>query len=134
MKAHIVGGGFGGLAAAALLIRNANVPGQDITIYEADGRSRRRVLSRGKSGRAATICQVPSSTRNSAAGSICSRRSPRHWPTRRCSRQGSNSSPSTTTNPYNDQAHILDGDGAIVHGPPFRPKPVGRARPRPGLS
>ncbi|HZZ59737.1 MAG TPA: oleate hydratase [Roseiarcus sp.] len=36
MKAHIVGGGFGGLAAAALLVRNANVPGQDITIYEAD--------------------------------------------------------------------------------------------------
>ena len=36
MKAHIVGGGFGGLAAAALLIRNAEVPGQDITIYEAD--------------------------------------------------------------------------------------------------
>ena len=36
MKAHIVGGGFGGLAAAALLIRNADVPGQDITIYEAN--------------------------------------------------------------------------------------------------
>src|SRR6516164_1584820 len=36
MKAHIVGGGFGGLAAAALLIRNADVPGADITIYEAD--------------------------------------------------------------------------------------------------
>jgi oleate hydratase len=36
MKAHIVGGGFGGLAAAALLIRNANVSGPDITIYEAD--------------------------------------------------------------------------------------------------
>ena len=36
MKAHIVGGGFGGLAAAALLIRNAEAPGQDITIYEAD--------------------------------------------------------------------------------------------------
>ena len=36
MKAHIVGGGFGGLAAAALLIRNAEVPGPDITIYEAD--------------------------------------------------------------------------------------------------
>ena len=35
MKAHIVGGGFGGLAAAALLIRNADVPGADITIYEA---------------------------------------------------------------------------------------------------
>ena len=38
MKAHIVGGGFGGLAAAALLIRNAGVSGQDITIYEADER------------------------------------------------------------------------------------------------
>ncbi len=38
MKAHIVGGGFGGLAAAALLIRNAAVPGQDITIYEANDR------------------------------------------------------------------------------------------------
>ncbi len=38
MKAHIVGGGFGGLAAAAYLIRNAQVPGQDITIYEADER------------------------------------------------------------------------------------------------
>ena len=36
MKAHIVGGGFGGLAAAALLIRNAEVSGRDITIYEAD--------------------------------------------------------------------------------------------------
>ena len=36
MKAHIVGGGFAGLAAAALLIRNANMPGPDITIYEAD--------------------------------------------------------------------------------------------------
>jgi oleate hydratase len=36
MKAHIVGGGFGGLAAAAFLIRNAGISGEDITIYEAD--------------------------------------------------------------------------------------------------
>ena len=36
MKAHIVGGGFGRLAAAALLIRNADMSGPDITIYEAD--------------------------------------------------------------------------------------------------
>jgi oleate hydratase len=36
MKGHIVGGGFAGLAAAALLIRNANVSGPDITIYEAE--------------------------------------------------------------------------------------------------
>jgi oleate hydratase len=38
MRAHIVGGGFGGLAAAVYLIRHAEVPGQDITIYEADER------------------------------------------------------------------------------------------------
>jgi oleate hydratase len=36
MKAHIVGGGFGGLAAAFYLIRNGGVSGRDITIYEAD--------------------------------------------------------------------------------------------------
>jgi oleate hydratase len=36
VKAHIVGGGFGGLAAAALLIRNAGAPGNAITIYEAE--------------------------------------------------------------------------------------------------
>jgi oleate hydratase len=36
MKAHIVGGGFGGLAAAAYLIRNAGMSGEDITIYEAN--------------------------------------------------------------------------------------------------
>ena len=38
MKTHIVGGGFGGLAAAGYLIRDAGVSGQDITIYEADDR------------------------------------------------------------------------------------------------
>jgi oleate hydratase len=32
MKAHIVGGGFGGLAAAVLLVRNAGLSGADITI------------------------------------------------------------------------------------------------------
>jgi len=70
MKAHIVGGGFGGLAAAALLIRNADVPGADITIYEADD-----VLGGGfflsRSPRAATTYLAPSLTRNSAARSIC---------------------------------------------------------------
>ena len=36
MKAHMVGGGFAGLAAAALLIRDIKTPGNDITIYEAE--------------------------------------------------------------------------------------------------
>ena len=38
MKAHIVGGGFGGLAAAVYLVRDAGMSGQDITVYEADDR------------------------------------------------------------------------------------------------
>jgi oleate hydratase len=38
MRAHIVGGGFGGLAAAALLILNAGMSGEEITIYEVDER------------------------------------------------------------------------------------------------
>jgi oleate hydratase len=38
MKAHIVGGGFAGLAAAALLIRDNKTPGSDITIYEAENK------------------------------------------------------------------------------------------------
>ena len=46
MQAHIVGGGFGGLAAAAYLIRNAGVPGPDITIYEARSAAWRRLLPR----------------------------------------------------------------------------------------
>jgi oleate hydratase len=38
MKVYIVGGGFGGLAAAAYLIRHAGMAGQDITICEAEDR------------------------------------------------------------------------------------------------
>jgi oleate hydratase len=34
MKAHIVGGGFGGLAAAAYLIRDGGMSGDQITVYE----------------------------------------------------------------------------------------------------
>ena len=34
-KAHLVGGGIGSLAAAAFMIRDGGMPGQNITIYEA---------------------------------------------------------------------------------------------------
>ena len=34
-KAYMVGGGIGSLAAAAFMIRDGGVPGQNITIYEA---------------------------------------------------------------------------------------------------
>src|ERR1700741_8144 len=35
MKAYFIGGGIGALAGAAFLIRDAGLPGQEITIYEA---------------------------------------------------------------------------------------------------
>jgi oleate hydratase len=116
MKAHIVGGGFGGLAAAALLIRNADVPGADITIYEADD-----VLGGGffLGGSAAGGYNLP--------GSVFDKEF-------RCTFDLLKSIPSTrnpsisvtedffafnTGEPYQDKAHILDRDGRIVHGPRF---------------
>ena len=35
-KAHIVGGGIAGFATAAFLIDDAHMPGENITIYEAE--------------------------------------------------------------------------------------------------
>ena len=111
MKAHIVGGGFGGLAATALLIRNADVPGADITIYEADG-----VLGGGffLSGSAAGGYNLP--------GSVFDKEF-------RCSFDLLKSIPSArnpsisvtedffafnTGEPYQDRAHILDRGGRPV--------------------
>src|SRR5690349_5752148 len=116
MKAHIVGSGFGGLAAAALLIRNADVPGADITIYEADD-----VLGGGffLGGSAAGGFNLP--------GSVFDKEF-------RCTFDLLKSVPSTrnpsisvteeffafnTGEPYQDKAHIIDRDGRIVHGPRF---------------
>ena len=75
MRAHIVGGGFGGLAAAALLIRNAGLSGEDITIYEADERIGGGFFSVA-ARRVATTYLAPCSTRNIVAPSSCSSRSP----------------------------------------------------------
>jgi cation diffusion facilitator CzcD-associated flavoprotein CzcO len=70
VKAHIVGGGFGGLAAAGYLIRNVGVPGPDITIYEADERMGGGFFLGGSSQ---TGYNLPGSvlTTNSAAHSPC---------------------------------------------------------------
>ena len=35
-KAHIIGGGIAGFATAAFLIDDAHMPGENITIYEAE--------------------------------------------------------------------------------------------------
>ena len=42
IKAHLVGGGIGSLAAAAFMIRDGGVPGKNITIYEAAQRPGRK--------------------------------------------------------------------------------------------
>jgi oleate hydratase len=116
MKAHIVGGGFGGLAAAALLIRNAGVPGADITIYEAD-----ELLGGGffLGGSAASGYNLP--------GSVFDKEF-------RCTFELLKSIPSARNpaisatedffafnngEPYDDKAHIFDRNGRIVHGPRF---------------
>lgn len=116
MKAHIVGGGFGGLAAAALLIRNADVPGADITIYEADD-----VLGGGffLGGSAADGYNLPGSVFDKEfrctfdlLKSIPSARDPSISVT-------DDFFAFNTGEPYQDKAHILDRDGRIVHGPRF---------------
>jgi len=116
MKAHIVGGGFGGLAAAALLIRNADVPGADITIYEADD-----VLGGGffLSGSAAGGYNLPGSVFDKEfrctfdlLKSIPSARNPSISVTE-------DFFAFNTGEPYQDKAHILGRDGRIVHGPRF---------------
>ncbi len=112
MKAHIVGGGFGGLVAAALLIRNAQVPGADITIYEADD-----VLGGG------FFLQGDAQSGYNLPGSVFDKEY-------RCTFDLLKSIPSATdatksvteeffnfntTKPYGDHAHLIHDDGSIIH-------------------
>ena len=117
MKAHIVGGGFGGLAAAALLIRNAQVSGQDITIYEADK----------ELGGGLFLDGSPQSGYN-LPGSVFDKEF-------RCTFDllatiPSASDPAVSVkdeffafnerDPFDDRAHIIDRNGQVVpHGPRF---------------
>jgi oleate hydratase len=113
MQAHIVGGGFGGLAAAAYLIRNAGVPGPDITIYEAEAR-----LGGGffLGGNAQSGYNLPGSVFDAEF---------------RCTFDLLADVPSTrdpsvsvkdefftfnAQKPFHDRAHIIDRNGQIVHG------------------
>jgi oleate hydratase len=116
MKAHIVGGGFGGLAAAALLIRNAGVSGADITIYEADER-----LGGGffLGGSAESGYNLP--------GSVFDKEFRCTFDLLKSIPSARNPSISVTEDffafnlgePYHDRAHIFDRNGRIVHGPRF---------------
>jgi oleate hydratase len=112
MKAHIVGGGFGGLAAAAYLIRNAGASGEDITIYEADERM----------GGGFFLGGGPEAGYN-LPGSVFDKEF-------RCAFDLLQAIPSTSdpavsvkdeffafnaSHPFHDRAHIFDHDGRIEH-------------------
>ena len=116
MKAHIVGGGFGGLAAAAYLIRNTGVSGQDITIYEADERMGGGLFLGGGPD---TGYNLPGSVFDAEF---------------RCTFDLLDAVPSAsnpaisvkeefftfnTSHPFDDRARLIDRDGHIVHGPRF---------------
>ncbi|MBV8455066.1 MAG: oleate hydratase, partial [Acetobacteraceae bacterium] len=117
MKAHIVGGGFGGLAAAVYLIRDTGVSGQDITIYEAGDRLGGAFELAGNAG---TGYILPSGALFDA-----------HF---RCAFELLSTIPSAADPamsikddffafnaryPFQDRAHIIDRNGRIVHGPHF---------------
>lgn len=116
MKAHIVGGGFGGLAAALCLIRNAGVSGRDITVYEAAQRFGGGFFL---SGNAEIGYNLP--------GSVFDKEF-------RCTFDLLQTVPSATDpsisvkdaffsfnkrNPFQDKAHIIDRNGQKVHSSHF---------------
>ena len=116
MKAHIVGGGFGGLAAAGYLIRHADVAGPDITIYEADEKMGGGFFLGGD---AQSGYNLPGSVFDSEF---------------RCTFELLSAIPSksdaavsvrdeffdfNTNHPFDDRARLIDGHGRIVHGPRF---------------
>ncbi len=117
MKAHIVGGGFGGLAAAAYLIRNAGMSGQDITVYEAGDRLGGAF---SLAGSAATGYILPS-------GALVGAKFRCTYDLLAAIPSAGDPAISVTDDffafnkryPFHDRAHIIDRDGRIVHGPRF---------------
>ena len=116
MQAHIIGGGFGGLAAAAYLIRNASVPGADITIYEAQGRPGGGFFL---GGNAQSGYNLPGSVFDAEfrctfdlLADIPSTRNP----------SVSVKDEFFTFNdqePFHDRTHVIDRNGQIVHEPHY---------------
>jgi oleate hydratase len=116
MKAHIVGGGFGALAAAVLLIKNAEVSGKDITIYEADGE-----LGGGffLAGNLENGYHVPGSVFDREYR--CTLEMLKWIPTAKnpAISVSKDFSDFNEKEPYHDNAHIIGRDGHIEHSPRF---------------
>src|SRR5262245_43778846 len=116
MKAHIVGGGFGGLAAAAYLIRDAGVSGQDITIYEAEEQTGGGLFLGGS---AESGYNLP--------GSVFDDDFPCTFAVLDAVPSASDPAVSVKeeffafneSHPFDARARLIDRDGHIVHGPRF---------------
>src|SRR5215472_2184761 len=116
MRAHIIGGGFGGLAAAALLIRNAGVLGENITIYEADEQLGGGFFLRGHAERGYNL-----------HGSVFDKEFRCTFELLKSIPPASNPAISVTEDffafntrePYQDRVHIFDRDCRVVHGPRY---------------
>jgi oleate hydratase len=116
MQAYIVGGGFGGLAAAAYLIRDAGMSGLDITIYEAEAKPGGGFFLGGD---AQSGYNLPGSVFD--AEFRCTFNLLADIPSTR--------DPSVSVkdefftfnnqNPFHDRAHIIDRNGQIVHRPHY---------------
>ena len=63
MKAYFIGGGIGSLAGAAFLVRDAQLPGRDIVIYEGAAAGRRQPRRRAARERASIRCAADACSR-----------------------------------------------------------------------
>jgi oleate hydratase len=111
MKAHIVGGGFGGLAAAACLILNAGVPGSDIVIYEASDEPGGGFFLGGDSTNGYNLPGSVFDDKFFCAFSLLAQVPSLSDPSQSVKDQFF---AFNQANPFNDRGHIVDGSGAVV--------------------
>ena len=116
MKAHIVGGGFGGLAAAALLVRNAQVPGRDITIYEAEGKLGGGFFLDGDAKRGYNLPGSIFDKEFRCALDLLSKIPPQAYSNINVAEQFLTFN---NEHPFVDQTHIVDGRLSRVHPPRY---------------
>ncbi len=116
MKAHIVGGGFAGLAAAALLIRNANVSGPDITIYEAEEKLGGGFFLDGDAEHGYNLPGSIFDKQFRCALDLLATIPTQGYPNINVAEQFLTFN---NEHPFDDQTHIVDRDLRPVHGPRY---------------
>ena len=114
MKAHIVGGGFAGLAAAALLIRDAGASGPDITIYEADDKLGGGFFLDGDPERGYNLPGSIFDKHFNCAVNLLTTIPTRDYPNINVAKQFLTFN---QEHPFDDQTHIVDSSLRRVHDP-----------------